>query len=209
MNLGDIITRVQRQFGDESGAQITTADITRWTNDAMMDIVRKTECLEGHKETNAILNDGTYTLPPDLMFLKRVTLDSRVLRRTRIQELDQIASDTDVAGSGTSDRYYLWGSVLTLWPNPSAAGTANLDIFYIKTPIAVVGTNDTPEIPIQMHEDIVRYCLTRAKELDDDQQGAAAIGAEYDSRLAQAMFEQKSQPVDSYPSVRLLSGDDW
>lgn len=208
MNLQDIITRTQRSFGDDSGAQITVADITRWANDAQLDIVRKTECLESHRETNAIASDGSYTLPPDLMFLKRVTFNGTRLQQTSTQALDGQTSGLDLASSATPTQFYLWGNVLKLFPSPSVGGSGNLDIFYIKTPVTLVGVNDTPEIPIRMHEDIVRYCLARANELDEDTASAQRMMADYDARMAQSLFEQKSQAVDTYPSIRLTPGDD-
>ena len=207
MNVGVIKRRVKRQFGDTSGAQITDEDIIDWINQGMVDIVRRTECLVSHRQASVVQNDPSYTLPPDVLFIQRVTLDGNTLASTSQQSIDYLGRDTDNAGAGTPYTYFLSGNVINLYPKPSVDGNDNLDIFYVRMPTEVAVDNDVPEIPLFMHEDIIRYCLARAKELDDDLEGAAALGQEYDSRMNNALFEIKGQPADSYPSVRVLPGD--
>lgn len=209
MDLGEIITRVQRSFGDESGAQITTADIIRWANDAQIDIVRKTEITNQHRETHAVSDDNTYLLPENFMYMARVTYDNRVLPQRRLQDLDLQSNAIDQTSSGTPSSYYVWDNVLHLYPTPSLSGSGNLDIWYVSHPATLVSTSDVPEIPVHMHEEIVRYCLARAKELDDDLEAAQIIMGDYETRIGQAVYELSAQPVDSYPAVRALPGDDW
>lgn len=209
MNLGDIIVAVKRQFGDESGAQITNSDIIRWANDAQVDIARRTETLVSHRETEGIPSDGSYLLPTDFMFMKRVTFNNYVLHYRSLDDLDQRGQSVETAASGEPNSYYLTSSTLHLYPKPSTGGVGVLDIFYARTPTRLVDAADTPEIPGHMHEDIIRYCLVRAKELDDDLQGAERIGAEYDARVAQSHYETITQTMNSYPAIRLSPGDDW
>lgn len=207
MNLTEIITRVQRSFGDESGAQITTADIIRWANDAQVDIVRKTGLTNQHRETDVVLDDGSYALPDNFMQMIRVTLNGKVLPNRSLHDLDLTSSEIDTAASGTPHAYYIWDNVIYLYPKPSAASVGGLDIWYVSRPATLEDVSDIPEVPIHMHEDIVRYCLARAKELDDDLEGAQVIMGDYETRLGQAVYESTSQPNDSYPAVRALPGD--
>lgn len=208
MNLGEIKTAVKRQFGDESGAQITEADITRWANDALRDIVRKVEITNQHRETAAVGGDGTYELPSNFMYIARVTYNSRLLKETKLQDLDLQSNGVDSVGTGEPGSYYIWNSVLHLHPAPASSGTGNLDIWYVSQPTALSTDADVPEIPAYMHEDIVRYCLARAKELDEDWAASQALSNDYEARIMQARYEQSAQPTDSYPSIRTLPGDD-
>lgn len=208
MNLGEIKTSVKRQFGDESGAQISESDIVRWANDALRDIVRKVEITNQHRETAVIAGDAGYELPDSFMYIARVTLDNRLLPERKLRDLDLESRAVDETGSGTPESYYIWSNTLYLYPAPSTGGSSNLDIWYVSAPTALLVDEDVPEIPAYMHEDIVRYCLARAKELDEDWQAAALLNNDYESRVMQARYEQSAQPVDSYPSIRTLPGDD-
>jgi len=208
MNLGEIKTAVKRQFGDESGAQITESDITRWANDAIRDIVRKVEITNQHRETSVISGDGGYELPDNFMYIARVTYNNRLIRERKMRDLDLDSPNIDDVGNGEPGHYYIWSNTLYLHPAPAVGGSGNLDIWYVSQPAALVDDAQVPEIPTYMHEDIVRYCLARAKELDEDYQGSAIFDADYEARIMQARYEQSAQPTDSYPSVRTLPGDD-
>lgn len=205
MNLGEIITRVQRQFGDDSGAQITQADIIRWSNDAQVEIVRQTECLQIHAETDSIADDGSYDVPTDFIRLRRVTYEGIPLHRTNLEDLD--GSTRGAIAEGTPTKYYLWGEKLFLHPVPTSSGSGVLDIYYLKRPDTLVASNDVPEIPVHLHEDIVRYCLARAKELDEEDGKAQEVMSDFSLRMMQAREEQFSNEQDSYTAVRALPGD--
>jgi hypothetical protein len=208
VNLGQIILSVQRQFGDTSGAQITVTDITRWANDAQIDIVRRTECLQIHAETNAIAADGSYYLPDDYVRLRRVTFDGVKLERVELEELDGIAGSREAGETtGSPGYFYVWGTRLWLYPAPASSGSGNLDIFYVKRPDTLENNSDIPEIPTHMHEDIVRFCLGRAKELDEEDGKAQEIMADYEARISLSRDETQNPEIDSYPSVRDIDGD--
>lgn len=209
MNLGEIIVRVQRQFGDESEAQITRADIIRWANDAQLDIIRKTEALQSHVETNSVKDDGSYTLPEDYIRLRRVTYDDKILSRTTLEEIDQINPTRDSGYPvGTPTHFYTWADRLWLYPPPGKNGQGNLDIYYLRRPKTLENDSDTPELPVHLHEDIVRYCFARAKELDEEDEKAQEVMADYEMRLLQSRNDIQGDQLDSYPSIRVLPGDD-
>lgn len=211
MNVGELVTAVQRQFGDDSGIQITQTDIIRWLNQAQIDIVRKTGCLQDHKQTDSVANDGSYTLPEDTISVRRVTYNDKVLLSTTLDVADQDWGSRDVSPgvSGTPEFYYLWNNFIYLHPRPSAAVLGALDIWYIRTPATLVGVNDIPEIPAKFHEMLVRYALARAKELNEDTPVANAILADYENMILDALDEVNRPNSRSYSAVRLLPGDDW
>jgi len=209
MNLGEIITAVQRQFGDTAEVQIFESDIIRWANHAAIDIARETGCIQDHRETNSVAADGSYTLPEDFLQMRRVTFDGRTLRPTTLETADNNWPDREVANdSGTPQSYYIWSNILYLYPTPSTAGAGNLDVYYIRTPAILIDPEDISEIPPQYHEQIIRYCLSRAKELDEEPQEASLILQEYKSGVAQSRHDSQDRQVDSYPSVRLCPGDE-
>jgi hypothetical protein len=207
MNLGQIVTRVQRQAGDSSGALFTRDDIVSWANEGQLIIVRKTECLTKHKQTDLTIGDGSYELPADFLFMKRVTLDDSRLIETTLDDLDTQSNSIDSTGASSPSFWYQSDNILFLFPTPASAGVGNLDIYYVRQPLELVNDNDVPEIPVWMHKEIVQYCKAQAKELDDDPQGQTQAQALFEGNIAEAQYELHSQPVDSYPAVRSLPGD--
>lgn len=209
--VGEITTSVQRQFGDESGVQITTTDILRWINQAMIDIARKTDCVQDHKEASITSGDKSYGLPGDFINVRNVTYNGSPLRPTTMEIANIMWPQRDTIGgssSGDPEWYYIWGNVLYLYPTPASSGSGNLDIYYSRLPTVVANPTDTPEIPVGFHEDIERYCLAKAKELDDQLDEAAAIRKDYTDRVMVSKFEEENPHADSYPAVRLVPGDD-
>lgn len=209
MNLGDIKRRVKRQFGDEAGAQITDADITDWANDAQIDITRKTECLQEHVETDSVAADASYDVPTDFLRLRLVEYNGKKLDRVELEERNQLNKyATNSSPTGEPQIYYVWGRKIWLYPAPESSGTGVLDIFYVKHPAEMSGDSDIPEIPTQYHEDIVRYCLARAKELDEEDEKAESTMQDYEYRVLLSKDEEQNPESDSYPAVRALPGDE-
>lgn len=211
MNVGELVLAVQRQFGDDSGVQITQPDIIRWINQGQIDIVRKTGCLQDHKQTDSVANDGSYTLPEDVVAVRRVTYENKVLLSTTIDVADQDWGSREVSPgvSGTPQYYYIWNNFIYLHPMPQAAVVGGLDIWYIRTPAIVTGVNDIPEIPAKFHEMLVRFSLARAKELNEDIPEANTIMADYENMIMDALDETNRPNARSYSAIRLLPGDDW
>lgn len=205
MNVGEIKTRVKRQFGDESGVQITNADILRWINDGQLEIVRKTECLEGLATTVTTVEDESYSVPTEFIRIERVTYDGNRLQEITMEKLDELYPNRDSSDvSGEPEYYYLWSRNIWLYPAPSSA--KSLAIYYIKIPNELSADEEDPEIPVTFHNAIVRYCLAQAKELNEEYKEAQNIKAELDVELTLGDDEQNAQAT--YPSVRLAPGDD-
>lgn len=210
MNLGEIKLETQRLFGDTAGAQILAADLVAWANNAQMDINRKTEALKITGNISMVASTDSYALPADFLKLERTTLDGYKLQIITLEELDKYSPDRASENPvGVPIKCYIWGSKIYLYPAPQAAGVNNLVLWYIRTPVALANDADIPEIPVQYHELIVRYCLMRAKEVNDDMDGALRIRQEYDNWVGIAASEIQFPRSDTYPSVRSLPGDDY
>lgn len=207
MNLGELTSRVQRQFGDEAGVQITAGDIRNWLNDAQVDIVRRTDVLQASLKTDVVANQPDYAVPNNFVKIRRVTVNGNLIRPTQLEHLDQLNPGRDNETTSIPNWYYTWGNSIYLYPTPSARSTLGLEIYYIRTPLVLNAPTDIPEIPAYMHEDLLRFALARAKELDEEEASAQRLMADYGDRMAQSSWEASNQQTDSYPAVRLLPGD--
>lgn len=211
MNLGQIVKRVQRQFGDESEVELTRDDIVNYANDGQMDIVRHTEVLQELIETDAIASQAKYILPSDFLKMKRVTFEGKKIIPIALEDIDNVPEGVGSSNTTTGDprSYYIWGNELVFHPTPSKDSDGAIDMFYIKAPNPITLDEDIPEIPSAFHEDLVRYCLGRAKELDEEFDDSQRILGDYHQRVNFSKDDHKTPDISTYPSVRLVSGDDW
>lgn len=210
MNLGEIVTAVQVQFGDRGQTQILRADIVRWVNQAAIDIARKTYCVQEHAQSSAVANQNTYDLPVDFISMRRVTFDDRVLIETTLEDSDRDFPTRDTGSfSGSPLSFYIYDYRLYLLPTPQTAGTNNIDIWYTRYPVTLINDPDIPEIPTKYHELMVRYAFARATEQDENFSASQLLAKDYNDMIVEAKNEEYDLSSRTYPSVRLVAGDDW
>lgn len=206
MLVSEIATRVKRQFGDESGVQITDADIIRWINDAQREIVAENGLLQTFATTSIIASQQEYVRPPDILSLRSIHLDGRKLTALSPQEAEEyLGSNTTPTGSPTT--FWIWANKIFLYPTPTTAGTDNLRIFYSRMPQAVDDLADTPEIGIEHHGHIVEYCLLQAYEMDENWTAVEQKKRQFDEGLKELKGREDWSSRDFYPSITSLPED--
>lgn len=211
MNISDIISRVKRQFGDESGVQIQDADIIRWINDAQRDIAMKHSLLQTKATSNVVASQADYTLPTDLLNLFSVRYNGARLTEFSIQEVDLDGLAANPTSTGTPDSFTYFGDLLTLYPTPATALTGGLTIFYTKQPTVVATTADSLTLPERYHNSIVQFCLQMAYELDENWQAAQVKNKEFNSDMGELRGKLEAMPEEFYPHVTYSGdySDDW
>lgn len=216
MNLSEIRTRVQRQFGDESGVQITNEDITRWVNDAQRAIVIENEnILQATAFTSTVVGQQAYTLPVDLLILQGIsykgssdTAYGKLLGLDR-QKFDEYVEGWDGSTYAQGDPmvYFIWDGQINLFPIPSTAGANSLKIWYNQRPTDVVNDVDIPSVPELYHTAIVNMCLAWAYELDEDWDAVGSKGQQInaDMKLLRGREDWKTQ--ETYPVITVRAED--
>lgn len=183
MNVSDIMTRVKRSFGDESGVQVMDEDILRWINDGQLHVVKNNEgLLEKVATTDAVAGQQDYTLPEDLLILKGITFKSGAdpayfkLKGFHLNDFNEFIDgwDGDAFSQGIPQVYCLYAGMMKFFPEPEASWTAAIKIYYTRKPTDVSSPTDTPDLPAIYHEALVKYCLQQAYEMDEDWQAAGA-----------------------------------
>jgi hypothetical protein len=214
VDIAGIGRRVKRRFGDTSGAQITDADLYDWINDALIDIARRIEYDTSSISMN--VTDGTETYYVGNIYIISIALDGRMLRQTTFREMDQrFPNRYETVIKGTPEMYWMRSGFAYLYPIPDAAsaGNSRLVATYIQVPNTVNSTADIstdtnyPDLPTQMHEAIVEYCIWKAKELNEDAD-ADKFKRNYDEKIELAMYESHVPYANSYPAIRVLPGDE-
>jgi hypothetical protein len=207
----EIVRRVQRIFGDSNQAQISIEDIVDWINDAQRMISRETEILEGQVDLNTSSTKESIELPTDFIRERRVTHLGNKLERTTLGELDNYAypSDPLLSTTNQANAYYIWGNDLYLYPWPKVNATGTVHLWYTRLPVDVVTVDDVPEIPTRMHAEIVDYCLSIARESNEDWDAANAKLQQFTTRMGRSKDEATATAQSSYPAVRDISSDMW
>ena len=220
MQLTDIIKRVQRIFGDDDEVQIKIADIISWVSDGQMEIARQTECLTKDKLFD--FDPYTFTgfeLPADFIMEKRIAYYPRgfavdkgnecPLAKTTLEHLDQFLANPRASDEQVT-QYYFWANKLMLYPTPANTAVAQMiKLWYVCAPDPLSQMTDQIQIPQTMHEDLVRYALIRARELNEDVEQAASMQNDLNTRLMQSRSEAFNPFKDQYPVIRDYAGDMW
>lgn len=192
MNVQEIITRVQRTFGDESGVQINNTDIISWINDAQEEIVDANESLmETTASADSVANQAEYDFPSDLSMFRSMKYKGFRLKYMSFNEFNEYLdgygapSGTSQFGPGTPEVVMVWENKITVFPTPNESVTGGFTIYYMRHPSHVTTVADTPDVPVQYHRAIVDYCLKRAYELDEDSQKQQIKAAEFQTKMMQ------------------------
>lgn len=213
MNVTDIITRVQRIFGDMSGVQIDQNDIIRWINDGQEEIVIANEGMnEATATSDVVQGQATYNVPTDMSVLRSLRYNGYAMKRMTQSEfdlyIDGYSATPNPYGQGISSIYTIWDNVITLFPTPNQSITAGLTILYIQHCSQVVTTADPLSVPVQYHKALVDYCLQQAYELDEDVQKTQAKKADFQQKMMQLNDRNKWLSQEAYPTITTLPQDE-
>lgn len=216
MIVSDITTRVQRTFGDEAGVQVDPSDIIRWVNDGVRTILYGNESLlQKIGLADSVANQSQYSVPADCLILRSINFmgsgDSSYLKLKglTLNEFDEYMNGWDggVYGAGTPVVFMIYADKITFFPTPDTSILQAIKIYYNRTPVDVVDSSGTPDIPSIYHEALVKYCLQQAYELDEDIDATALKEKQFvdDVKLMRGRSEWKQQDV--YPRITVLADD--
>lgn len=209
MNVGEIKTRVKRQFGDEANVQVTDDDIVRWINDGMREIAQQNDnVLETVSTAATEANVAEYALPTDILQLRAVRHNNHKLDILSLQDVDLHITnyeDADSYQTGTVEIGWIYANKITLYPTPSLAGT--LKLYYTRLPEAVAVDGDVPELHVKYHARIVEYVLQQAYELDEDWAASGNKSAQFVAGLNTLKEADSWREQDTYPTITVLPED--
>lgn len=215
MNVQDVLTRVQRTFGDEASVQVTEADVIRWINDAQLQIVvRNDGLLEATATTDTFTGQAEYNPPTDILRLRSLAYKGFRVKSMSFAEFNEYIDGFDATpgvspyGPGIPEVFMVWNNVITLFPAPNEDVTAGLKIYYTMTPVSVGNLADALTVPLEYHVSVVDYCMEQAYALDEDFQKAAYSKGRFDSTVQELSEENKWTAQEYYPRITTLPEDE-
>lgn len=207
----DVITAVKRQFGDESGQQVSDSDITAWISDAQREIViNNPEVNQAMVQFSVVANDATYpvlTSVPDMLVIHSLHFSGKLLENMSfVKAQEYIINSADTSTALTPQFWYEWAGVINFWPIPSTAITNGVTIFYSKAPTEITSTTAPLSVPDSYFKSVVDFCMTQAYEMDDNAQMAQAKATQFETAMQKQANRQRSSD-NYYPTITLLPGD--
>ncbi len=197
MLVSEITTRVRNIAGDINVLQFTDAMVIDWINDGVRECALQNLLLQKSASTNSAVGVGTVALPTDIMKMHSVSYDGAQLKGLTLQEFEGQFSDGAV-DQGYPALYYVWASVLNLYPIPNAVKSVRIN--YIRQPTAVTVAGDTPDLPLGYHARLVDYCLAQVAQQDGDANLYQVKMQEFVTGV-QSLKDHPEYDYDLYPSI--------
>jgi len=197
----DVHDYVTRVFGDESGVQLTNADIIRWINDGQLSIADTNHVLPATATMAITAGTATYSLTsitPKIDEIASILLNGRRVGNIPIAQAEESISLADPEGVevGAPQFWYTWAGDITFWPKPGQNYT--MTIRYIALPDEVTQLTDTLSLPDDCFTDIVNYVLVKAYEMDENTELMAAKAQELAQSLAERGEKERSAQTMTY-----------
>lgn len=200
----DIITSVKRTFGDESGVQITDADIIRWINQGQMEIAQIAKINRKRALTDVIRNQSKYSFAAmSIIEIESLNFDGKLLPNMPYAEAEAFLFEQDPQGkaTGTPRVWYEYAGEITVWPAPDTAIPSGLVILYIAQPADVSAPTETLGVPDRFFSALLTFVLAEAYQLDDDYQNAAYQQERFGAILSGRIDEDKSAQHRLYDTI--------
>lgn len=204
----NVIDRVKRQFGDESGAQVTDADIISWINSGQQEINRQQRIIKNTATTPTVIGTRVYTFPtPRIMHIELLKYNGRPLDYMAFNEAQEYITLNDPTNIQTGSPVYWWewGGQLELYPTPDAVGT--LTLYYIEYPAEITLSSDILTVPDSYFDTLLQYCMQQAYEQDDDWTGSAQKAQQVKESLGILSEDSQRYGRQYYPMITELDDD--
>lgn len=198
----ELAEHVKRQFGDESGVQITDTDILRWINDGIRELSVKLRPLKGKASTTTVVGQANYSLPSG----SAVQIESIHIGNRKIEGVSFAQAEESMGGSqklsGAPSFWYEWGGEVTFWPEPSTVEP--ITIFYTRMPDAITDMAALLPIPDKHYESVIAFVLSRAYELDEQFDAANVQRNLFLSRIGEQVDEELTGQTLTYPTITFV-----
>ena len=204
--LSDVSTVVKRKFGDESGVQITDADILGWTNDAQVYLNARSNVLKAKATVSSVAGQAAYSFTS--LYIQQI--ESIHYAGTRIPNMSFSQAEETVSRYDPNQEvsedlpvlWYEWAETFTFWPVPS--GVQNIDVYYTKLPTKLVNPTDVLSLPDDFFDDICKYVLAQAYELDEDWEAMQLKTSQVQQSLDMRGEESRSAQEMTYPVITVI-----
>lgn len=207
--VSDVVTTVKRKFGDESGVQLTDADIIMWVNDAQMHINAENHVLKAKSSVAAVAAQAAYSFSTlSIQIIESIHYDGMRIANMTFSQAEETISQLD-PNSTLTDKWprlwYEWAQSFTFWPAPREAGT--IDVYYTKLPTVVTAVGNDLSLPDDYFEDVCNHVLQQVYEMDEDWEAMKTKAAQVAQSLVDRGERERTAQNMTYPVITVV--DDY
>lgn len=207
--VNDILTWVKRQFGDESGAQITDADIIRWLNAAQLEVATLADAIQAVSNSTLVAGTFQYAMPTEnAIKIVSLTVDGLPVKALEFQMANDLIAQEDPKRVATGTPYYYWRFANQLYFYPTPDSTKPVALYYMAAPAQVSTGTDALGLPDKYFEALVQYIMMKAYELDEDFSAMQTAKQAFNDRLGLGMEDDTRGSVEFYPTITVLDDED-
>lgn len=202
----DVAKAIRRQFGDESGVQLSDADVIRWVNEGQRDIAHQNKVLKAKATISSVALQADYTLPEaDISSIESIHYDGVPILAVPYPEVEAYIKGLpeDVAGNATPQAWYEWAGVVTFYPSPATVGVITL--LYTKVPPEVSSLGDLLSLPDKYFNTLLKYCMGQAHEMDEDFDAANYKTQQYGQDLDKMADDERTTQQLTYPVINMVA----
>lgn len=200
---GILLQDVKRLFGDEAGVQVENADVQRWANSAMTEIVSNNKAIKAKSTLPTVIGTAAYTFPAvKIQQIEALHYNNVRLENLPFAEAERyiISNDPEQTESGTPVFWYEWDGELSLWPKPDAVGT--LTLYYTAYPTELTGdTSQFLDVPDRFYNAVVDYVMSKVYEMDEDMQASQMAEQRFRAALENQMEDERQAQHMTYPVI--------
>lgn len=167
LTLKEVLSDLRIRIDDKLKKGYTDEYLRHLLNRGQEYIVGKTGCSEEYTTITTIADQQEYTFPTTIVGIIEAFYDDKRFYPKTFAELSETNPNWRDASSGTPQYWYYYGNVLGLYPAPDTADE-NVDIFYVKKPLEMLGDTSRSELPDQFNELIILYAEYRIQKQQRD-----------------------------------------
>lgn len=217
-----IANRVKRQFGDESGVQVTDDDIIMWLNDAMREAATQNGSINlKRKYVPAIASENVYSLP-DASNIAAVhsvqyrTADDAPYVNLEYASANQMGElfpgwNTGFSRNGAtgSPAFYATDASgkFVVYPAPAETDGLGFSVLYNSFFADTADLASELGISPKYYQYLVEYCLMKAYEMDENWEAADRKASYVQSTLNTLSSEDGNGNAGKYPVISSLAQD--
>jgi len=151
MTAAEILTRVRINIADQATSgnrqAFSDSDLLGFLNDGQREANILGWLLQDRITLTLASGTTEYALPADFLSTDRVLFNGQKLEQTSLSQLDANTPGWSSSSGSTPQKYYLYRTTSTLIglvPAPRSLTITSLTVYYIKQPIELTSTSETP-----------------------------------------------------------------
>jgi len=171
MTMAEIITSAKRRLRGFGNITWGETELLEFANEGYQRFAIYSKCLRKSGTVAIVADTATFSLPTDLLELKRATWDDVALKVRTTEFMDSMVGGNWREAEGTTILCLIQDSEgqnsIRIYPILNDEDyNDNLAVEYVYLPTAISTTSESPSIPMQYHLALIEYILYMCQDVE-------------------------------------------